>query len=247
MRRIFRPRVVVPLISTLLVSGCNPIFYSPNTQNVLLPAASGDVTLSAHADGNRIEAQAAYAPTDALALQLNGGIFDRGDDEDEEDGGSGRFLELGVGYVNPIGSNLAWELSGLLGVGSLKNDFPSTLEASPETTGKLEADLVRFGIQPAIGYRSPYFEAAISTRLLGLSYRNVSGSLIFGGEDQVQMLTDSPGTYFLAEPALTLRAGVENIKLQVQTARSFNLTEPDFRQDESMLTVGVVVGLARRR
>lgn len=247
MRRIFPPRTVVPLIAGLLASAaCNPIYYSPNTQNVLLPASTGDVGLSVLSDGNRIEAQAAYAPTDAIALQLNGGIFDRGNDEDEEDGGSGRFLEFGAGYVGPIGENLAWELSGLLGVGTVKNDFPSTLEENPGTTGRLEADLVRYGIQPAIGYRSPFFEAAVSTRLVGLSFRNVSGSLVFDDEDQVAMLTDE-SSYFLAEPALTLRAGLENVKLQIQTSRSFNLTDSDFRQDESMVTIGVVFGLARRR
>lgn len=246
MRRIFRPRGVVPLIAGLLVSACNPIYYSPNTQDVLLPSSAGDVALAVFSDGNRIEAQAAYAPTDAFSLQLNGGVFDRGNDEDVEDGGSGRFLELGAGYSQPLGENLAWEVAGLLGAGSVKNDFPSTRDANPETTGRLEADLLRFGIQPAIGYRSPYFEAAVSSRLVGLSYRNVSGSLIFGGEDQVAMLEDA-GTYFLAEPALTLRAGLENVKLQVQAARSFNLTDSDFRQDESMFTIGVVVGLARRR
>lgn len=226
-------------------AGCNPIYYSPNTQNVLMPAAQGDVAVAGMTDGNRFELQAAYALNDAVALQLNGGVFDRNED-DSEDGGSGKFVEVGAGYVGRVDQNVSWEIVGLLGAGSVENDFPSTIDDNLGTTGTLSADLLRFGVQPALGYRSKYFEAAASSRFVGLSYRNIEGSLIYGGEDQVEMLNGA-NRYFLVEPALTLRAGLENVKLQIQTSRSFNLTDADFRQDESMLTVGVVVGLARRR
>jgi len=222
-----------------LAAGCNPIYYSPNTQNVLLAPERGDLSLLAATDGNRVEMQAAYAFSDRAALEINGGIFEPAD-LDNGDGGSGHFVEGGVRYLTPLSASLAWEIHGLLGFGSFDNHFPSSVALHPATTGEITGDLLRFGVQPAFGYRSRYVEAAASTRLVGLRYNGVEGALIYEGEDQVEMLT-SANSYFLVEPAITVRAGLERVKVQLQAARSVNLTDSDFRQDESMLTVGIVV------
>ncbi len=245
MGRIGARTICLLFAATFGVAGCNPIYYSPTNQNVLMAPAQGDVALAGVTGDGRFELQAGYAVSEAIALQLNGGIFDR-DEEDSEDGGSGNFLEVGASYTWRVDERVSWEVVGLLGAGSVENDFPSTVPGNPDSTGKLRASLLRFGVQPALGYRSKYFEAAASSRFVGLAYRNVEGSLIYQGEDQAVLLSDA-NFYFLVEPALTLRAGLENVKLQIQTSRSFNLTDPDFRQDEAMLTLGVVVGLSRKR
>jgi hypothetical protein len=229
----------------LSIVGCNPIYYSPNTQNVLIAPAAGDLTAAAAYDGNRAEVQASYAINDALALQVNGGLYEP-DDLDNGDGGSGRFLEVGAGYFSPIGDAFFWEVIGLLGVGSFENHFPSTVDSNPGTTGEISADLVRFGIQPALGYRSRYIDAAVSSRILRMSFREVEGSLLYDGEDQTALLEEGLG-YLLFEPAVTVRAGLDRVKLQLQAGRSFNLTDSDFRQDESMASVGFVVVLPTRR
>jgi hypothetical protein len=233
------------LVVGLCLGGCNPIYYSPNTQNVLIAPSRGDLSASAAADGNRAELQAAYAITDAVAVQLNGGIFEP-DELENGDGGSGKFLEVGAGYFAPLRGSFAWEIHALFGAGSFENHFPSTVDENPGTAGEISADLVRFGFQPAIGYRSRYVEAAVSSRLLGLAYRNIEGALVYDEQDQVEALRDG-GSYFLFEPALTLRAGLPRAKLQLQTTRSINLSDRDFRQDESMLTIGVVVDIPTRR
>lgn len=238
-----RPQTLLLAIG-LFLSGCNPIYYSPNTQNVLIAPARGDLIAAAAADGNRVELQGAYALSDAMAIQLNAGHYER-DDSDNGNGGSGDFVEGGVGYSAPLPPSLAWEIHGLLGFGSFENHLPSTGDGNPGTTGDISADVVRFGVQPAIGYRSRYFEAAISSRFLGLRYSNVEGSLIFDSEDQVELL-DNSNSYFLVEPAFTVRAGLERVKLQFQTMRSFNLTDGDFRQDDAIASLGVVVDLVKR-
>lgn len=240
-----RTKPILFLGLCLAIVGCNPIYYSPNTQNVLIAPSAGDLMASAAYDGNRAELQASYAVTDAIALQVNGGLYEP-DDLDNGDGGSGQFLEVGAGYFAPIGNAFSWEVVALLGVGSFENHFPSTLDANPGTTGEISADLIRFGIQPAIGYRSRYFDAAVSSRILRMSFREVDGSLVYGGEDQVALLNEGLG-YLLFEPAVTIRAGLERVKLQVQAGRSFNLTDDDFRQDESMASVGFVVVMPTRR
>jgi hypothetical protein len=48
---------------------------------------------------------------------------------------------------------------------------------------------------------------------------------------------------WLAEPALTLQAGFENVKLQLQFQYSYNLTNPDFIQDYNLVSIGLKVNL----
>jgi hypothetical protein len=121
----------------------------------------------------------------------------------------------------------------------VENHFPSTVASNPGTTGTLEARLARFGLQPSLSYRATHFEAAASARILGLRYSDVSGSLVFGGEDQVQMLR-AQSDHTLLEPALTVRAGFETVKVQLQLGWSFNRGHAEFRQDGGHLTAGVV-------
>jgi hypothetical protein len=144
-----------------------------------------------------------------------------------------------VGYHAPLGERFQFGIYGLLGGGNVENHFPSTVASNPGTTGILEADLSRFGVQPIIGFHSRYVEAAASARLLGLRYSQVSGSLVFSGEDQVQLLRSQSG-HTLLEPALTVRVGLETVKLQLQLGWSINKGHSNFRQDEGHLTAGVV-------
>lgn len=227
------------LLAALLASGaCAPKYYAPNTHNVPLLEGDGDYSAAFAFGDSRGDLQGAYALTDDLSLMLNGAYFERRDDEDG-DGGKGGLLEVGFGYQAQLDSPFQLGIFGLVGGGNVENHFPSTLAGNPGTTGVLEADLERFGVQPVIGFRSTYFEAAASMRVMKLRYSDVTGSLIFAGEDQVQLLA-SQTEHTLLEPALTIRGGFPTVKLQLQLGWSVNTTHRDFRQDEGHLTAAVV-------
>jgi hypothetical protein len=234
------PRAALPIaaLAVLGVSGCAPKYYAPNTHNVPLLTRARDFSGALAVGDSRGELQGAYAITERVAVMLNAAVFDQSDDADG-DGGRGGILELGVGYLAPRGERFQLGVFGLLGGGDVENHFPSTVASNPATTGNLEASLARFGVQPALGYRSTYFEAAASARILRLRYSDVAGSLVFGGEDQVQLLR-SQSSHTLLEPALTVRGGLETVKLQLQLGWSFNQGHSSFRQDEAYLTAGVV-------
>jgi hypothetical protein len=99
--------------------------------------------------------------------------------------------------------------------------------------------VLRLAVQPAVGFLWPYFEVAASTRLAAIKFSDVEGSFRFQGADQVARLR-SNDSYTLIEPALTVRAGLPRVKLQLQLARSVNLTESDFQQDDGLLTIAIV-------
>jgi hypothetical protein len=73
---------------------------------------------------------------------------------------------------------------------------------------------------------------------VSLNYSNIEGDLIFENVNQAAYLEDNKSNLLL-EPALTLRAGVEKVKLQAQMGVSYNLNHPDFRQDKSFFTIGL--------
>ncbi len=224
-------------IGSAFLFSCSPKFYSPNTQNVPLITEQNETNLTLAGNGNQVEFQGAYGITNSIALKANGGFFIP-TNTDQGDGGSGKFLEFGGGYFRPIGEHLVFETYAILGFGSMENHFPSTVQANPETSGNLSANIVRFGIQPNFGYKSKYFSAAISTRMVQLNYSKLAGDLIFADEDQMAYLKNNRSN-FLVEPALTIRGGLEKIKLQFQIGRSFNLSNREFKQDFLFMTVGL--------
>ena len=226
------------LLAPLALGACSPRYYAPNTHNVPLLTRDGDFAAVAAVGDSRGELQGSYALTSNLGVSLNAAAFDKPDDE-EGDGGSGGLLEVGFGYTKPLDENVYFSVFGLAGGGNMENHFPSTVASNPGTTGDIEAKLTRFGVQPMIGFRSRYFEAVGSVRLVSLRYSDIEGSLVFGGEDQVQLLS-SQTDHTLLEPAITLRGGFETWKLQLQMGWSANKSNGSLRQDEAFLTAGVV-------
>lgn len=230
-------RYIFIVIASAAFIGCSPKYYSPNTQNVPLFSESGEWNLSAAGNDNQFEFQAAYAVTDGFAVQANAGLFVP-KDLDNGDGGSGRFIEMGAGYFKPVTDKLIFELYGLAGFGGVENELRSRATTDPVTNGTLSASVFRYGFQPNFGFKSKYFSAAVSSRIVNVLYSNVDGSLMYDGENQQAYLNDN-NSNFLIEPALTLRGGFDVAKLQLQIGRSFNLSNSDFRQDKAFATVGL--------
>lgn len=220
-----------------LAAGCSPKYYTPNTQNVPLLHERGQTNLTLSGNASQAEFQGALAVADHIGIQVNGGLFIP-KDLDNGDGGSGSFIEGGAGYFLPVGTNFVFETYGLFGFGGVENHFPSSLEGNPSTTGKISANVARYGLQPSFGYFNKYFSVAVSSRICGLNYSRIDGDLVFGGESEQDYLFANRSAMLL-EPAITIRGGLEKFKLQVQCGGSFNLSNPSFRQDRSFLTLGL--------
>jgi hypothetical protein len=220
-----------------IMASCSPKYYTPNTQNVPLISQKGETNLSLSGNDSQVEFQGAYGIAPGFAIQVNTGLFIP-KDLDNGDGGSGKFFEAGPGYFKPISENFVFEFYGLVGAGSVENHLPSTANSNPGTKGDISANVFRYGVQPNFGYKSKYFSAAISSRIVNLRYSNIDGDLVYNGEDAVTYLQDND-SHVLIEPALTLRGGVEKIKLQLQVGYSLNVTKENFRQDDSFITFGL--------
>lgn len=220
-----------------LLSACAPKYYSSNAQNVPLLTAQdeGSVSASINPEFNRADARVAYALTPALALQANAAVYFPQDDS-AGDGGSGGLFEAGIGHYRALPNNLVLEVWALGAYGGVENHF--TFDGG--NGGKLNANLLRVAVQPALGYKSRWVEGALSSRIGMLNYFNIDGDLIQNnGEDQERYLRDNR-MQFLVEPAFTLRGGPDALKLEAQLGRSFNVTDDAFPMDDVWASFGVV-------
>ncbi|MCC7028830.1 MAG: hypothetical protein IT257_00895 [Chitinophagaceae bacterium] len=220
-----------------LFSACSPKYYVPNTQNVPLLTKRGELNLSAAGNAKQLEVQGAFALTQRIGIMANAALFIPKSENNGNDG-HGSLGEVGAGYFLPIANHFIFEAYGLVGYGGMENDMPGTVTAYPTTTGKLNANILRLALQPNIGFKSKYFHAAISSRLVSVNYSRIRGSLTYNNIDQAAYL-QSNKSLFMAEPAITLRGGLQHIKLQVQLSGSYNLTEADFLQETALLSLGL--------
>jgi len=226
----------IALVLVILASSCNPKFYSPNSHNVPLISDRGEIQVTAAGNTDQLEVQGAFGVTEGFSIIVNGGLFIPSDEENGN-GGSGKFIEAGPGFFMPVSSDFVFETYGLFGIGSFENHMPGSVNET-DTKGDISANLTRIGLQPNFGYKSEYFSIGVSSRFVHVGYNHIKGDLIFDETDQIQYLRDH-NSNFMIEPALTLRAGIEKAKLQFQIGKSFNVTNKDFRQDDLLLTIGL--------
>lgn len=226
--------------SLMALGGCARKYYASNSQNVPLFTGKGQAAVSAgvNPELHRAEARGAFAVSDRVAVQGNAALYFP-PDEDNGNGGKGGLFEGGAGVFVPLAPNLVYETWGLLAYGGVENRFPGTVDDNPGTNGRLNASLLRAALQPGIGYKTSYFEAAASARLAMLNYFNIRGNLVTNEGDQQAYLRDH-GQQFLVEPAITLRAGLPQVKAEAQLGFSVNVGDRGFPQDDNWASLGLV-------
>ncbi len=225
------------LISSFIFISCSPIYYSPNSQNIPLFTKEKEITGTVAVLENHFEAQTGYSATKNIGLIAN--IFNYSIKKDEQgDFGNGSIFETGIGYYTNDSLKILFGVYGLVGVGSFYNNFPSTKEVNPNSTGILKGNFLRTGIQSYFGYKWKYAEAILSTRIINLNYGEAEGDLMWDYKNQKEYLREEK-SQFIFEPAITVRAGIENVKLQLQYFGSLNISNKNFKQNEKGLTFGI--------
>jgi len=217
-----------------LLTNCSPSYYFPNAHNVPLLFHKGEGTLTLTLGGSEyvnssVEGQGAYAITNNFALMTN--FCTAWGKREDYGSGYGSLVELGAGYFKPVSSQFVFETYAGGGPGGVTNYFePDKLEYSKLRFTKLF-------IQPAFGYKAPLFNIALSLRGVNLNYYAFQNSYLNTGGKWTYYSKDP--NYYLLEPALTLRGGLPNIKLQLQLGLSYNMTDPEFKQEIYNINLGL--------
>ncbi len=125
--------------------------------------------------------------------------------------GSGSYIEFAGGLFKNFDHKKKWigEIYGGVGFGSVKNDYGSGDHSKVSDT--------KVFLQPAIGYKSKNFEVALVPKLSVLNWK-VKESRISSAnndvKDELNYITQNSG-FFIFEPALLLRGGDKNVKVQL--------------------------------
>ncbi len=245
-----RPITVLCLLP--LLWGCNRYYYRPNAVNAPLFTGGGqvhaDVSLSESGNSNTtnswnstfFNAQAAVSPINHLAAFVNYSTFSYRTNNPDSNGnvnGSAHLLEGAIGgyYAKGRKFKLVTDLFVGYGAGPLWSD--------------VNMNVSRWFVQPGIGVRSPYFDAAFNLRISTVNYSNFDAN----GHDQ-QYLTDhdlidgsgtriDAKTYTFMEPAFTIRGGYKFLKLQMQAVLAQEMQLTSWHYNGFMYTLGIYFSL----
>lgn len=228
----------------MLLAACNPVYYQPTPAVVPLLQEKGDLELQGSvADGVSFSVGGAYALSDQFALMAHGYLVPN------SEGYSGGIAELGLGFNAPVGENLRFETYAGAGVGSLSADL-ETEEGSVDSL-LFELGLSRLFLQPSIGYVSENFEAAVTTRFSVVNYSDIQRGPAASTSDArfatLEELDDQAAVFL--EPGITLRAGTERVKGQLQYFHALRLAGDALEVDDnryyenSVLSLGIVFKL----
>lgn len=241
-------RLLFILLPALTLAGCSPVFYTPPSQNVPLLTDKHELTASSSfvesESTGGMDVKVAYAVTPHVGIVAGGNGYFPASDSKSNSSGSGGLVEAGAGYFTTVSKKFVFETYGLLGYGWMKNRFPQSVDRNPETDGKINANLFSIAAQPSFGFKTRYFEAALSVKSGFITYTHIGGNLIEQNADQSaessqqQYLADHKNNFML-EPAITLRGGLDFLKIQLQAGRGFNVSHTRFPQDEGWVTFGL--------
>jgi hypothetical protein len=139
--------------------------------------------------------------------------------------------------------NLVFEIYGGAGASIQHHEYSSyDFYQYEQYNGSADLSFVKLFIQPSLGVKTDFFEIAVSTRVCRLSYTDINKNL-YGSSYMIEELNSmADKSHFFVEPALTLRGGGKNIKVQVQALYSGYLNSPRLYFGEELhLSAGLFI------
>jgi len=221
------------LLVTIFFQQCTHYYYAPNTVNVPLFQEKGGTKISIITGGSDDigldEVQFAHSVTDHIGFMVN---RTKAFDAYENDWGRGYYLEGAIGYFTPLSRRTVFEIYGGYGDCDTKHQYQSTQIAHTEFD--------KYFIQPSIGFRSKYFDIALSTRFCTLYFDHLKyrEDLILDERKHLDYIRNNRFSYLL-EPAITINFGLPNYKLTFQVVNSHNLSHSRIRQGEENISFGI--------
>jgi len=227
---------LIILCASVFFTSCSHIYYAPNTAHIPLLAEKNEVRINGLITSGSFESftagelQLAVAPSKHLGLMMN--IFSGGKTEDTGDNitesGNGTYFEIAPGYFT-ASSNKKWiaEAYGGLGTGGINNDYGSFYHS--------KVGFTKLFMQPAVGFKSKYFEVALSPKLSFVSWKvkqeNIGSpkhEILAPGvsvppankyisqydQEAIAGIRSNP-SFVAFEPAIIFRGGIENVKLEL--------------------------------
>lgn len=250
----FKPDIInyiqvgLTLFVAIFLNSCTHYYYVANIQDVPLFKEKNEFRISGSAgsgdESTSIEVQTAYAVTDKIGIMADY-MSAKGGDPTSHNYGSGNYYEGAVGYYRPVGRFGVFETYGGLGFSNQHHEYSNYY--SNLNTGTSDLSSLKFYIQPSFGFTTKFFDIAVSTRFSALTF-NIKTNNVPGDNNLYNELNGlSTQIHPYLEPAITIRAGWQYTKVQIQAEYSENLTSEDNSVGEhSHISIGLYLSFGNR-
>lgn len=250
-------RLPVLWVSVILNSCTFPhYYYSPNIENVPLFTDkfefSGLMAGSFGEINKYLELQAGYSFPGHVALMAN--YLIGGNDQSTEhttDFEKNHYFEGACGYYKPFNDIGLFEIYGGYGEGYERHSFTykeylGSLTWRTIQDGTADLSFSKLFIQPDIGIKIKWLEAAFSFRISNLNYSTINIYNTVYHLDELNSLKLN-NTSWLFEPAITCRIGFKQVKGQIQLVCTRNLTNPDLLFELFRINFGLYFNLQKQQ
>jgi len=179
----------------------------------------------------------------------------KGIDNNEESWAKGTYLDAAIGYYKPLHKSGVFEIYGGVGGSKQQHQYRSEIydPGNPAynnlNAGTSDLSFIKIFVQPSIGMTFNGFDFAFSTRFNRLSFNktdNQIDKLSNKYEFDKLYATAQTKNYMFFEPALTIRAGWKNLKVQLQGATASYLNNDHYHFDQYHISIGLYVAIAKR-
>lgn len=212
----------ITAISMLFLSSCASVAYYPPPVDAPMLKEKGEAKVDAGIGIYSVYAKGAYAFSDKLAF--SGGLTLMNSEWAESPADlKGASLDVNIGRFTPLGRNGVFEIYGGYGLNYTSDSY------------LVKGFSHRLNVQPAIGWRGKYFEAAAVFRVSGLW---VPESQTFNEFTERQAINGLLS--IVTEPALKLAFGYKNFKFNYQLGMAMTgplVTAPGY-SEESRVSAG---------
>jgi hypothetical protein len=220
----------------------------PNVQNVPLFKEKNEYRFSGtYGEGDEstcVEVQAAYSVTDKIGVMTDF-MSARGGTVSSKNYGKGNYLDGAIGYYKPIGRFGVFEIYGGLGGSNQQHEYTSAYYN--QYNGTSDLSFIKLYIQPSFGLTFNVFDIALSTRICRLSFNNIYNNIYGNTNLYNELNTIANKNHLFLEPAITLRGGWKNVKVQFQAAYTSYLNNPKlYFFEEYHFSIGLDVTIAER-
>lgn len=200
-----------------LLSSCTHYYYLPASHNIPLLSEKDQfkamLSIGGGDDINATELKTAYAVTDNIGVMLNGVLGYGGENKIAyQNYGRGKGIEVGAGYFKPLPNKLLFEVYGGLGLSDQFHNYGD----GENFKYTVDVRSAKYFIQPALGYVTPYFDIAISSKFSAFVNNDISVEGQPTQYDIDELMKLQTKTNYFLEPSITIRGGYKFIKFQTQ-------------------------------
>jgi hypothetical protein len=220
---IMRPNLL-PLCLAVISASCHHVYYAPNTANAPLLNQKGETRVNAlycsggDSEYNGGEVQAAYAVSKNIGVMANffsagksEEVYNYSSDQYHDEEGKGSYVEFAGGYFQALGkSKWIGEIYGGTGFGSVKNEYGFG--------DRSKVGVLKFFIQPAVGYKAKHFEFAIVPKVSLVNWNVKENHIVAPANESARYelgQVNNKKNFVVFEPAVLIRAGGSDFKFQL--------------------------------